>query len=127
MTPGICLVVDQAVRAFLPALAFTLAWTHSIEKTAWEEDYAVDGAGLTIVEARVRGSGAGMEPPEGALLRDGAWHYRPSPPGRERLRLSVSDFAGDYTLCAAGDCAPLRARALVTGDAAVVEIAACAR
>lgn len=125
MIAGICLIVDQAVRAFVPALAFTLAWTHSIEKTDWEEDYRVDGHVLAIVEARVHGSGAGMEPPAGAILRDGVWHYRPAGATHERLRLTVSRAAGDYRFCVDGRCEPLRRLAGVTGDFAVVEVAAC--
>ena len=59
----------------LAVSAFTLSWTHSVEKTRWEEDWRVTPAGLEIVEARVKGSGAGMEPPEGAVLKDGWWTY----------------------------------------------------
>ena len=36
---------------------FTLAWTHSIEKIRWEEDYRVTPSGLLLGEARVKGSG----------------------------------------------------------------------
>ena len=61
----------------LAVTAFTLSWTHSVEKTRWEEDWRVTPAGLEIVEASVKGSGAGMEPPEGAVLKDGWWVYRP--------------------------------------------------
>ncbi|RPH60894.1 MAG: DUF1850 domain-containing protein [Burkholderiales bacterium] len=125
MTAGICLIVDQAVRAFVPALAFTLAWTHSIEKTDWQEDYRVNGGALTIVEARIHGSGAGMEPPAGARLRDGVWHYRPAAAAHQRLRLTVSTYAGDYRLCVGDRCEPLREIAGVTEDIAVVEVAAC--
>lgn len=126
MTPGICLLVDQAVRAFVPALAFTLAWTHSIEKTEWREDYrAVDG-GFVITEASVAGSGAGMEPPAGARLRDGAWYYTPPPRVHPRLRLTISPYAGEYRFCAQGRCRPLREMALVESGTAVVEVSRCA-
>ncbi|TIT38538.1 MAG: DUF1850 domain-containing protein, partial [Mesorhizobium sp.] len=57
----------------LTVAAFTLSWTHSVEKTHWQEDWKVLPSGLQIVEARIKGSGAGMEPPEGAVLRDGWW------------------------------------------------------
>ena len=67
----------------LAVAAFTLSWTHSVEKTRWEEDWAITPAGLQIVEARVKGSGAGMDPADGAVLRDGWWVYAPSlPPQR---------------------------------------------
>lgn len=125
MIAGVCLIVDQAVRAFVPALAFTLAWTHSIEKTDWEEDYRVDGRGLTVVEARIHGSGAGMEPPAGATLRDGVWHYRPAAAVHERLRLTVSTATADYRFCFDGRCKPLRELGGVGEDIALVEVEAC--
>ncbi|HLS57896.1 MAG TPA: DUF1850 domain-containing protein [Zeimonas sp.] len=127
MTLGVCLAVDQAVRAFVPALAFTLAWTHSIEKTAWEEDYRIADGVLSIVDARILGSGAGMEPPAGATLRDGVWHYRPAAATHERLRLTASRATDDYRFCVGGRCTPLRELVGVTGDVAVVEVAACRR
>jgi hypothetical protein len=43
---------------FVPVTEFTLAWTHSIEKVRWEEDYAVEsfnnklGARLSLVPKR---------------------------------------------------------------------------
>lgn len=64
----------------LPLQHFTLAWTHSIEKIRWEEDYRMVGTHLQLVEARIRGSGAGMEPPDGAVLKNGVWHYQPTLP-----------------------------------------------
>ncbi len=57
--------------AALALFAFTLVWTHSIEKVDWQEDSRVTPAGLELVQARVKGSGAGMEPPPEARLVDG--------------------------------------------------------
>ncbi|MEP0507358.1 MAG: DUF1850 domain-containing protein, partial [Aurantimonas coralicida] len=57
----------------LAATAFSLSWTHSVEKTRWEERWLAGQQGLTVVEGRVEGSGAGMEPPPDAVLRDGAY------------------------------------------------------
>src|SRR5690606_23223998 len=54
----ICLVAGKVI-APLMAGAMTLAWTHSVENIAWEEDWRATPAGLEIVEARVKGSGAG--------------------------------------------------------------------
>jgi len=76
---GLCLGLAGAVWAELPAPSFTLAWTHTIEKIRWEEDYRVTAEGLVLGEARVKGSGAGMEIPDGAELRNGSWHYQRSP------------------------------------------------
>jgi hypothetical protein len=51
-----------------------------------------------IDEARIRGTGAGMEPPAGAVLQNGVWHYRPPLPPQAVLRLAHSPHAGGYTL-----------------------------
>jgi hypothetical protein len=101
---GLCLGLAGAVWAEVPTTAFTLAWTHSVEKIRWEEDYRVSAAGLLLGEARVRGSGAGMEIPEGAELRDGSWHYRRVLPPLQPLRLGRTPEAGDYRLCYDGRC-----------------------
>lgn len=102
---SLCITVAAAaITAVLPVQAFTLAWTHSIEKIRWEEDYRIEDARLRLVEARVRGSGAGMEPPEGAVLRHGVWHFRPALAPVEQLDLARSGFVEDYSLCWEGRC-----------------------
>ena len=91
----------------LPVPSFTLAWNHTIEKIRWEEDYRVTPGGLLLGEARVRGSGAGMEIPDGAVLREGAWHYRRQLPPLQPLRLGRTPEAGDYQLCDSNGCQPM--------------------
>ena len=76
---GLCLAA-AAIPVALPLQAFTLAWTHSIGKIRWEEDYRLAGGRIELVEARIRGHGAGMEPPEGLVLKNGVWHYTPRLP-----------------------------------------------
>jgi hypothetical protein len=105
---GLCLAVG-ALAAKLAISSFTLAWTHSVEKLAWQEDYRVTAAGLVLDEARIKGSGAGMDPPDGAVLEGGWWHYRPSLPPLPRLVLARSRAVADWQLCVAGDCRPLGA------------------
>jgi hypothetical protein len=132
---GLCLALAAAPAAvvFVPGHHFTLAWTHSIEKTRWEEDYAVRadatapaGAVLQAVQARIRGSGAGMEPPPGAVLRDGWYAYTPAEAPPAVLRLSRSGFVPDYELCPGGrDCRPMGA--WLPGDGGVTLLSACAR
>ncbi|TBU92063.1 DUF1850 domain-containing protein [Phytopseudomonas dryadis] len=104
---GLCLGLAGAVWAQVPTATFTLAWTHSIEKIRWEEDYRVDAKGLQLGEARVRGTGAGMEIPSGAQLRNGAWYYRRELPPLQPLRLGRTPEAGDYQLCLEQGCQPL--------------------
>lgn len=101
---GLCLGLAGAVWASLPVPTFTLAWTHTIEKVRWEEDYRVTPEGLVLGEARVRGNGAGMEIPDGAVLQGGSWHYRRQLPPLQPLRVGRTPEAGDYQLCFAGAC-----------------------
>jgi hypothetical protein len=122
---GICLAAG-VLAATLPLSAFTLAWTHSIEKIRWEEDYRVEAKHLVLQEARIRGSGAGMEPPAGARLdADGVWHYRPTLAPLERLRLSHSPYAGNYEICSRGECRSLAAILGKLPAFATVEVTAC--
>ena len=58
---------------------------------------------------RVKDSGAGMEVPSGAVLRDGWWHYKPAAYALEKLTLTRSTYAGDYQLCWASACRTLTA------------------
>ncbi len=122
---GICLLVAGSLRATLPGPDFTLAWEHSVEKIEWLERYSIDGDELRLVEARVRGSGAGMEAPVGAKLHDGAWVWRPATPPLPELRLTYSSFTRDYRVCDATRCIALGevVGPLVNGD--VVTVRAC--
>ncbi len=104
---GLCLGLAGVVWVSLPLQGFTLAWQHSIEKIRWEEDYHVTAAGLQLQEARVLGSGAGMEIPADAQLRDGTWHYRRHMPPLQPLHAGRTPQAGDYELCADGRCQAL--------------------
>lgn len=104
----------------------TLRWTHSIEKIRWEEDYRVEDRQLRLVEARVRGTGAGMEPPPGAVLRAGAWHYTPDQAIFPVVQLRHSPHAAPYEICSGGDCRPLPAWLPALPDDAVVDLRPCA-
>lgn len=88
----------------LPVHQFTLRWQHSIEKIEWAEDYEVVGSWLHLSQARIRGSGAGMEPPDGSALFDGVWHYRLADPWRREMVLARSEFVPDYEVCIDGLC-----------------------
>lgn len=85
--------------------AFTLVWTHSVEKVEWREDWIVQPGRLVLVESQVKGSGAGMEPGDDAVLRDGWWVSRPHR-AVEQLLLADSGVAGQWKLCTP-DCTPL--------------------
>jgi hypothetical protein len=132
---AICLFLAGALRATVPSSDLTLAWTHSIEKTRWEEHYRVDAGSLRLVLARVRGSGAGMEPGPGARFEDGWWTWNPDI-RLTSLRLTLSPYAGDYDLCWNARCQTLRSflglalpataqRNPAADEAQIVDLRAC--
>jgi hypothetical protein len=101
---SLCILAGGKV-AVLAASTFTLAWTHSVEKIEWQEDWRVSPAGLEIIEARVKGSGAGMEPSEDAMLKDGWWVYAPRiKPVPELALASSGATVSGWTICTGGDC-----------------------
>lgn len=100
-------IVAGALTVPVSTVRFTLAWRHSVEKVLWEEDYVIAGGWLLATGTRIRGSGAGMEPPEGSVLHDGAWHYRPASRWLRELQLARSTYTPDYRLCFEGRCRPL--------------------
>jgi hypothetical protein len=120
---ALCLVM-AGQTVIVPVTSFTLSWVHTVEKTTWEEDYLVAGEWLYLVAARIRGSGAGMEPPPGAVLDGGVWHYRPARRWHDAVRLARSDFGADYTLCAGKRCRPLQY--YLPGPPEATAIASCA-
>lgn len=118
---------EAAGARFVPATQFTLAWTHSIEKVRWEEDYRVAQQGglpvLVLDRARIQGSGAGMDPPPDAV-RHGAWYeYVPATQPDGALRLTRSEFTPDFDWCTADGCQPLGA--LLPSDHGVTLLWAC--
>lgn len=132
-TLGVCLSLAAAPQGapevFVPATEFTLAWTHSIEKVRWEEDYAVRLDPLTqqpvlhATKARVKGSAAGMEPPPDAVLRDGWYTYTPQIKTPKELRLTRSEFTVDYDWCMHGSCQNMSN--LIASDKGITTARAC--
>lgn len=123
---GTCLLVAGTFQALLDGDRFSVAWRHSVEKTRWEEHYRrVDGA-IVLEESRIEALGAGMEPPPGARLVEGSWRWAPAAAPLAELRLTLSPYAGDYTICWSGGCAPLRTLVRAP-DIAVVTLTPCAR
>lgn len=99
---SLCVLAGGKV-ATIAATLFTLSWTHSVEKIRWEEDWRVTPAGLEITEARVQGSGAGMEPPPEARFNNGWWSYKPLLGPLPELNLAASGATGEgWLLCVGG-------------------------
>lgn len=103
---SICFASAGVVKA-LSVAAFMLSWTHSIEKIEWQEDWIVTPQGLEIVAARVKGSGAGMEPPPEARLVNGWFQWTPKPLFLHEVALGNSGVAGEWRLCTEGSCRTL--------------------
>src|SRR6185369_12189993 len=103
---SLCLASAGSIKA-LAVAAFTLAWTHSIEKVDWQEDWRITPQGLELTQARVKGSGAGMEPPAEARLVDGWFQWRPKRAAMPQVVLGNSGAAGEWRLCHDGSCRTL--------------------
>ncbi|MBX9710619.1 MAG: DUF1850 domain-containing protein [Xanthobacteraceae bacterium] len=103
---GLCLASAGVVKT-LSLTAFMLAWTHSVEKVEWQEDWRITPQGLEIVEARVKGSGAGMEPPPDARLVDGWFRWKPQLSKLPEVALGNSGVAGEWRLCTEDGCQTL--------------------
>lgn len=120
---SVCVIL-AGKTSVIAASAFTIAWTHSIERVPWEEDWRVQGRQLVLVEARVKGSGAGMEPAEDAVLENGWWRYRPTLPVQDKLTLAASGAtASGWRICAGGTCTTLDA---MSQSSTPITISACA-
>ena len=130
---GVCLTLASALNAapvFVPVQRFTLAWTRSIEKVRWEEDYAVAAgrvAGqppvLLALKARIKGSAAGMDPPDDAVLRNGWYEYTPRQTTLPELRLTRSEFTADYDWCMGGHCQTMSN--LIASDIGITKVTPC--
>ena len=103
---SLCLASAGIVKT-LALATFTLAWTHSIEKVDWQEDWRVTPTGLLMTQARVKGFGAGMEPPPEARLVEGWFQWQPKRAAMAEVALGNSGAAGEWRLCADGKCRTL--------------------
>ena len=99
----LCIAAAGIITA-LATPSFTLSWTHSVERTQWQESWSVEEGGLRLVAASVEGSGAGIAVPDDAVWADGRWTYAPRLPLLESLDLAASGMTpSPWTLCPADD------------------------
>lgn len=99
---SLCLAA-AGIALRLSATTFTLGWTHSVEQTPWEERWRVTGERLVLDEARIKGSGAGMEPPPEAQFVEGWYVWRPAGAARSEIVLRRGVGVGDWRLCTGED------------------------
>ena len=95
-------VLGGGKLASLAVAGFTLAWTHTVERIPWEEDWRVEPDRLVLETSRVKGSGAGMDPAPEARLVDGWYQWHPNETRRE-IVLRRMEGVGDWRLCTAGE------------------------
>lgn len=100
-------VAAAGITLRLAVSAFTLAWSHTVEHLPWQEDWRVDGDRLVLEDMRVKGSGAGIDPPPLSRLVDGWYVWRPADETRARIVLrraaDPDGVIGDWQFCAAGE------------------------
>jgi len=102
----VCVASAGLIKS-LSVAAFMLSWVHSAERTEWQEDWQVLPQGLAMTQARVKGSGAGMEPPADAKLSDGWFRWTPHLAPLPQLVLGNSAMAGEWKICANERCQSL--------------------
>ena len=101
---GACLLVGTLALQ-LASGNFQLSWQHSVERTEWRETWRVADGTLHLIEASVKGSGAGMDPGAGAVLQDGWWVWQPDLPPVTQLNLAASGATGSgWRICSDGVC-----------------------
>jgi len=120
---ALCLIgAGETVR--IAATMFSLSWVHSVEKIPWQEYWRVDRAALVLTEVRIKGSGAGMEPPPDARHEAGWYVWTPRNGERAEIVLRITDF-GLWNFCADSDpCRPLHS--VFSGEADPITLKPCA-
>ena len=108
---SLCIAASGTIIA-LAANAFTLSWTHSVEKTLWRERWIVIENQLEVVEGTVQGSGAGIYLPDNAHRTGEGWTYVPALAPLDTLSLAASGMTpSPWTLCTEDQCLELGAEA----------------
>ena len=101
---SLCVASSLKIASYAVSL-FTLTWSHSVEKVQWQEDWKIVNNKFEIVEARIKGSGAGMEPPEDSKLVNGWWVYKPKNIKQNEIILATSNTnIENWKLCLMGEC-----------------------
>lgn len=119
---SLCLAA-AGVLVHLGVSSLTLSWTHSVQKTNWQEDWAATSSGMVLKTARVMGSGAGMDPPPEARREGAYWVWTPQLPPVKSVILRRSGATEDWQLCTGASCRVLSV--FVPTNADPVELMPC--
>ena len=98
-----CFIAGAAAKQ-LAVSALTLSWIHSIEKTELQEDWRISRGGITVTEIRAKGTGAGIEIPQGARLEGGWFRWKPGLAPQREIILARSGATADWRICVMGKC-----------------------
>jgi hypothetical protein len=94
-------LTDEIGFAAVAAFAAWHVWRSYVVETGTTEGRSPV---LKALSARIKGSAAGMEPPDDAVLKNGWFEYTPRKTVVPELRLTRSEFTADYDWCVAGKC-----------------------
>ena len=120
----ICLALGGLILD-LGSPTIELRWTHSVQRSQWSEPWQATPDGLVAQEATIQGSGAGMDPPDGARRTATGWSWRPDLPPLPSLDLARSDATADWTICRAGRCATVTELAGRPADGEPARLSPC--
>ena len=115
----IAIALSGSVLLRVPS-PLTLAWMHSVEHFAIEEDWSASAEGLQLREVRTEGLGAGVDIPVDAQRVGRGWRFSPALPPQRQLVLANSRFASGYRVCWSGRCEKLAERVGVRDRALVL-------
>lgn len=110
----VCLSLALGATVLRLASPVTLAWQHSVEHFAIEEEWQAGDTGLVLRETRVAGLGAGVDLPPDAHWAGGFWHFTPGLPPQREVHLANSRHVAGYRVCSGGACTALEPGPAVT-------------
>jgi len=98
---SICIYTGGKLLLTLSASLFSLSWTHSVEKIEWFELWQTENQQLVEQLVKIKGSGAGMEPADNAVLKEGWYQWKTEPELKvKELNLAVSGMTPSaWKLC----------------------------
>jgi len=110
VVPALVCIAAGGFSVALYAPRFTLSWAHVAVPVEWRETWRVHTKTMRLVEAAIKGEGAGVQPPADAEVRDGWSVFVPKRAPQTRLTLVDGAEVKPVRLCLPKDgCRPLRA------------------